>query len=185
MHSCRTFFRVALFSCFTFFGLFSYCTFFVLHYFHVAPFSFAYFLLQHSFHAAIFSCYTFSSLDLNFWPVSFLIHFMVPFSSLLFLTLRTFHIAIFHVALISCCTFSLYTFLMLYSFHITLSQSVEMAAILKLHLIMQLFQWVFKAADLLRTFSVFLYKILQQYFSMVDKNDILWSWPKDLMGCAQ
>ena len=60
-----------------------------------------------------------------------------------------------------------------------------MAAILKLHLIMQLFQWVSKAADLLRTLSVFLNKTLQQYFSMVDKSNILWSWVKDLMGYAQ
>ena len=35
---------------------------------------------------------------------------------------------------------------------------------------MQLFQWVFKATDLLITLSAYFYNILQQHFSMMDKN---------------
>ena len=50
---------------------------------------------------------------------------------------------------------------------------------------MQLFQWVFKAADFSITLDAFFYKTLRRSFSMEDKNDILWSWVKDLMGCAQ
>ena len=53
-----------------------------------------------------------------------------------------------------------------------------------MHLITQLFQRLFKAADLSITLSAFFYKTLRQYFCMMDKNDILWSWVKDLMGWA-
>ena len=166
--SSWTFFVVHLFILFsrcTFFpvGLFSCCTFFFCISFPVALFS--------CFHAAIFFM-------LHFFPVwNFTFDlFLVDLSffalfSLLFLTLRTFHIVIFHVALISCCTFSLK------------------------HISPDVFRGyrkatpgcngLIKAADLSRTLSVFLYKTLQQYFSMVDKNDILWSWAKDLMGSAQ
>ena len=50
---------------------------------------------------------------------------------------------------------------------------------------MNIFKGVFKSVDLSPTLSTFFYKTLQKYFSMVDKNEILWSWAKDVMSCAQ
>ena len=165
------FFRVPLFSC---------CTFFMLHSFQVVFFPCCIRFMLH-----LFSCYTVYCSNffmlLFFPPLLWPVFCFTLFTA--FPTLHFFHIALFHVALISCCTFSLTTFLMLYSFHNTLYQSVKIPAKLKLHLIMQLFQSVFKAADLSCTLSTFFYKtFLQQCFSIVDKNDILWSWTNNLMG---
>ena len=50
-----------------------------------------------------------------------------------------------------------------------------MAAMLKIHLIMQVFLWLFKVVDLLITLGAFAYITLQQYFSMADKNDMILS----------
>ena len=141
-------FLVGLFSCCTFFlvGLFSCCTFFLLHIFSCSTL----FLLQY-FHVTFFPVWTFT-FDL------FLVSFHGALFSLLFLTLRTFYhtlisccapfhtiryhfmLRTFYHTLISCCgPFPCSTFLMLCSFHMSLSQSVGMAAILKLLLIMQSF----------------------------------------------
>ena len=142
--------------------------FFVLHSFHVAPFfllgSFhvAHFFLLGSFHVAPFffcisfpvalfsSCNIFMLHFFQFGPsllTCFLFHFMVPFfrcfsSHCALFTIHSFHVAHLFIPydIISCCgPFPCSTFLMLCSFHMSLSQSVGMAAILKLLLIMQSF----------------------------------------------
>ena len=88
LFSCCTFFRVALFSCYTFCALFSCCTFFVLCTIHVALFPCYTLFMLNSFHS-LFSC-----------CAVFMLNFFV---------LHSFHIAHFlvlpHVAHCSCCTF--------------------------------------------------------------------------------
>ena len=114
--------------------------FFVVHSFHVAPFFFCM-----SFLVALFSCCSFSCYNFEFGPLlltGFLFYsslgalFSHCFSShCAFFTLHPLMSHSFHVAPFPCSTF-----LMLHSFHNTLSQSLDFVAILKLLLIMQLFQ---------------------------------------------
>ena len=114
--------------------------FFVVHSFHVAPFFFCMSFLVTLLSCCSFSCYTF-----QFGPLlltGFLFYsslgalFSHCFSShCAFFILHSLMSHSFHVAPFPCSTF-----LMLHSFHNTLSQSLDIAAILKLLLIMQLFQ---------------------------------------------
>ena len=169
--------HVEPFLCRTVFMLYLLCTLFILHlFFHVGLFSCDVFFLLHTSLVALFSCCSFFTLHFFKFGPSLLTSFLF----------YCFHGAVFfaafpHNAHVSHYTLSCRTHFMLHHF----LQSKIIAAILKLHLIMQLFQWVFKAADLSRTLSAFFYKTLQQYFSVVDKNDMLWSWGKNVMSCAQ
>ena len=134
--SCCTFFRVGFFSCRIFFLLhISYCsTLFMLQFFHVT----------------LFPVWTFTFDLFLVWLFSRCPFFFAVFFSHCTLS---FYTTFFHVALISCCTYSLYNIFNVVLFHNTLSQRVEIVVTLSLHLIMQLFQWVFKAVNLSRTFS--------------------------------
>ena len=103
---------VAIF--FVFFWCFSCCTFFVLHYLNVTVFSSCTIFMFYFFHIVAFSSWTFFVVHFFalFWTFTFdlfpvLVVFLPFFFLLLFLTLHTFHIVIFHVAIISCCSFSL------------------------------------------------------------------------------
>ena len=76
MHSCRTFFCVAVFPCCTFFAFFSCCTFFELGFFHVAPIFFSISSI-----VALFSCCNFFMLhffgfgpSLFPWSLSYSFH---------------------------------------------------------------------------------------------------------------
>ena len=114
LRSCHTFFRGALFSSFTYFALFSCCTFFVLASLHIAPFLFCIYPPL-----GLFSCCNFFMLHFFHFGPSLLFckkqnSFHGDLSLLLFLTMHTFHIALVHfmfhfflVSYFSCCT--LYT----------------------------------------------------------------------------
>ena len=136
-----------LFSRCTFFrvGLFSCCTFFFCISFPIALFS--------CFHAAIFFMLHFFSV----WNFTFDL-FLVDLS---FFALFLLFFLLFNL---SCCThFMLHLFPEAHFSDVFRGYRKATPGC----------NGLIKAADLSRTLSVFLYKTLQQYFSMVDKNDIL------------
>ena len=148
-------------SCSTVFMSYLFCTLFMLHFsvlhsFHVAPFFFYTFSP-----VAHFSCCNFFMLHFfQFGPSLLTCFLFYSFHGALFnhcfsshsalFTLHSFMSHSFHVAPFPCSTF-----LMLYSFRSTLSKSVEIAVILKLQFIIQIFQCVFKAVNLSRTSRAF------------------------------